>query len=191
MTTQLPAMTPTPPIADEGRGCCPPQQPRGAALMSAAPTALFNRLLAKAIPEPNSGCLLWFGKADRQGYGRVRVGRKHLFVHRVSWEAANGPIPATLLVCHHCDTPACINPAHLFLGTIADNNRDCILKGRHRSGTTGPLKKKTRPSCIWGHEYTPENTRVECYAGRTYRKCRACDRARDRRRRSLKRGAAA
>ncbi|MER6171321.1 HNH endonuclease [Streptosporangium sp. NPDC001681] len=54
-------------------------------------------------------------------------------VHRVAWELANGPIPDGMKVCHRCDNPPCCNPAHLFLGTIADNNADRDQKGRQVS----------------------------------------------------------
>lgn len=50
--------------------------------------------------------------------------------HRYSWMIANGPIPKGLWVLHKCDTPACINPDHLFLGTCRDNAKDCYRKGR-------------------------------------------------------------
>lgn len=80
------------------------------------------------------GCLLWTGAADQNGYGVITVNRKPVGAHRVSWSLANGPIPGGLHILHRCDTPPCINPDHLFLGTPADNVADMIRKQRHRFG---------------------------------------------------------
>ena len=82
-------------------------------------------------------CWEWRGAKNRGGYGVVHAGgqpRKILKTHRVSWELANGPIPEGMCVLHHCDTPNCVNPRHLFLGTIADNNQDMKNKGRGARG---------------------------------------------------------
>lgn len=87
------------------------------------------------------GCWLWTGAKNEWGYGLTTwTGAKNLRAHRISYELANGTIPAGLLVMHRCDTPACVNPAHLFLGTDNDNRADCITKERHARGETGRAK---------------------------------------------------
>ena len=82
------------------------------------------------VPEPNTGCWLWERHSNRLGYGRIRHNGEARQAHRVSFELRNGPVPAGMFVCHRCDTPSCINPDHLFLGTPADNCHDMIRKGR-------------------------------------------------------------
>jgi hypothetical protein len=80
-------------------------------------------------------CWLWTAGTDEFGYGLIGAGGKHggsLLAHRVAWEIQDGPIPEGMCVLHSCDNPPCVNRAHLFLGTKADNNHDCIEKGRAR-----------------------------------------------------------
>jgi hypothetical protein len=83
-------------------------------------------------PELNTGCWLWPGAAHDVGYGRVWFDGRVRPVHRVAWALTKGEPPAHLCVCHRCDTPACANPAHLFLGTHKENAEDKVRKGRHR-----------------------------------------------------------
>ena len=90
---------------------------------------------ARVEPELTTGCLLWSGGAHNAGYGRVWFERRVQPAHRVAWQLEHGAIPAGLVLCHRCDTPACVNVGHLFLGTDADNAADKVRKGRHRFGT--------------------------------------------------------
>ena len=92
------------------------------------------RFDAKWVPEPNSGCWLWFGASSSWGYGNVRLRGRYLRAHRVSWERANGPVPVGLVVMHKCDVRCCVNPDHLRLGTKRDNSVDMARKGRQRNG---------------------------------------------------------
>ncbi len=89
-----------------------------------------ERLVARSIPEPNSGCWLWLGAVDRDGYGHFAINGVHIRAHRASFMAFRGPLKPGMYVCHKCDVPSCINPGHLFQGTPTDNARDMGRKGR-------------------------------------------------------------
>jgi hypothetical protein len=97
-------------------------------------------------------CWIWTGrKSGKNDYGGFNSGNKHYRTHRYSYELYFGPIPVGLEVLHKCDTPLCVNPEHLFLGTQKDNINDAKKKGRlharfypndfckngHRIGTDG------------------------------------------------------
>lgn len=71
------------------------------------------------------------------GYGRFHVARKEVATHRYAWEITYGGIPDGMWVLHKCDNPACVKPAHLWLGTPLDNTLDCVSKGRASGNRTG------------------------------------------------------
>lgn len=84
---------------------------------------------------PESGCWLWLGGWDNDGYGKInKNGKTVAYAHRFFYQIHKGEIPDGKLVLHKCDSPACCNPDHLFLGTHADNALDKCRKGRLRNG---------------------------------------------------------
>jgi hypothetical protein len=110
-------------------------------------TSLRVRLTARRASGPN-GCIIWTGTLTKDGYGRLAVcgdGKSvHIGAHRAAYALHhNLPLKFDGIVCHRCDTPACINPAHLFLGTALDNNADRDTKGRQVRGERAPFAKLT------------------------------------------------
>jgi hypothetical protein len=89
----------------------------------------FNERFEK---NESTGCWIWTGCRDSKGYGRIN----HTGAHRISWALFRGAIPVGLHVLHKCDTPLCVNPEHLFLGTHRDNVADMVKKGRHTCRVT-------------------------------------------------------
>lgn len=87
-----------------------------------------------------SGCWLWTACTGSAGYGQFHIStaRGRAPAHRVSWEIAHGAIPPGLWVLHRCDTPPCVNPEHLSLGTAAHNRDAMVRKGRGNYGAAGP-----------------------------------------------------
>lgn len=92
---------------------------------------IWHRLLSNVV-FGSSDCWNWSRVTNDFGYGRITYQGKTQVVHRLSYEAWNGPIPEGLSVLHSCDNPSCINPAHLHLGTYSDNIREAYQRGRRQ-----------------------------------------------------------
>jgi HNH endonuclease len=100
--------------------------------MSKTYRTLKERIFSNFTEDHDTGCWLWRGAKDHNGYGVIgmRVPGAGRYAHRIAYQLAWGPIPPRLCVLHRCDTPQCINPLHLFLGTQAHNMQDMQRKGR-------------------------------------------------------------
>jgi hypothetical protein len=103
-----------------------------------------ERFMAK-VDKNKNGCWLWTAGTYGGGYGCfARDGVTPELAHRSAYILFVGPLPKGMDLCHRCDTPACVNPEHLFIGTRADNMRDCVQKGRTRSALTSEQIREIR-----------------------------------------------
>jgi hypothetical protein len=128
-------------------------------------TPIKDRFWPKVDRGGSDECWEWIGSRHPDGYGRIGAGGKHggtIYAHRASWEIHGNKIPNGLCVLHHCDNPPCVNPAHLFLGTQADNIKDKVAKGRNW------LKR-----CKNGHPFNEANS-LWMGVKKRYRTCRIC-----------------
>jgi hypothetical protein len=113
-----------------------------------------SRFWRKVHPEALSRCWLWHAAVNKHGYGRFRVRSpvdgKHALVlsHRHAYELAHGTIPEGMVVRHKCDVTACVNPDHLEVGTMAENQRDMSQRGRSTRGERSASAKLTEAQVI-------------------------------------------
>lgn len=82
----------------------------------------------------SDGCWSWTMCCFPKGYGAFKFNGKQWRTHRLAWTLTHGQIPDGLQVNHHCDNPACVNPAHLYIGTQKDNRQDAVRRGRTATG---------------------------------------------------------
>jgi hypothetical protein len=109
----------------------------------AMPKTTQESLFAKAdMSGGEDACWLWQGFVNKR-YGIISMGNRPLRAHRVSYMLCKGEIPKGMLVCHSCDTPLCINPKHLWLGSHQNNVDDMRCKARHSHREKASMAKLT------------------------------------------------
>lgn len=109
-----------------------------AARLGTEPRTPWQERFWRFVPDPRPvACWEWAGERDKKGYGVLMIDpappQRYRQAPRASWEIHNEPIPPGKVICHRCDNPPCVNPAHLFIGTQQDNIADMIAKGRQRT----------------------------------------------------------
>ena len=127
--------------------------------------------------EKSGECWIWTASRRGKGYGLVRFRGRNAQAHRASYEMHNGPIPDGAVVRHKCDNPPCVNPDHLELGTVADNNRDMSERGRSTSYANGTWGGKCRSG---RHEIASKDDLYFSNYNQSWN-CRACSSERSRR----------
>lgn len=140
-------------------------------------------LAARSVPEPNTGCRLWLGELNWDGYPRMYLAGKKVRVHRVAYELERGPIPEGLQLDHLCRVRSCINPAHLEPVTLKEN----LLRG-----VGFPARNVNKTVCLRGHPLSGENLllapNVPGKERAAFRRvCRACRKLNEKKRRDGRR----
>jgi hypothetical protein len=97
--------------------------------------AELQKRLERNLVADGTGCWIWTGKTNGEGYGQFSHGGVGYFTHRAAWQVFRGPIPQGMNINHHCDRPLCCNPfSCLWVGSQAENIEDMMKKGRGRPG---------------------------------------------------------
>jgi hypothetical protein len=116
-------------------------------LLKITDDAIMRRFEQKVDRRGPDECWPWMGYRMPSGQGQFGIGRTVYLSSRVSYALYNGPVPGDMFVCHRCDNPPCVNPAHLFLGSALDNNRDCKTKGRNAKGEMMRAIRRRQDQC--------------------------------------------
>lgn len=131
-----------------------------------------EKFISKINKDSKSGCWLWTGSVrgiKPYEYGAFCHESIVYSAHRFSWSLWRKKLPKSsvreLCICHTCDTPLCVNPDHMYLGTHKQNMQDKAVKNRYLG--------KMKTHCKKGHEYTFENTYI---SKKGLRHCRECHR---------------
>lgn len=131
-------------------------------------TRTQDDFFALASPEPMSGCWIWANSLNAEGYGVTSVFGVWRRAYRVAYELFVGAIPVGMHLDHKCRVRACVNPAHLEPVSIVENGA---------RGMSPHAENSRKTHCLRGHEFSPENTRMD---GHGRRECVTCARRRSR-----------